>query len=73
MVAMRGTQQLANSTDPRFVRLCGEQSDILLNKAVSKRLKVFGSFEREVIKGRKPLMTRGYKLHFNWARSGFIV
>lgn len=27
-------------TDPRFVRLCGEQSDILLNKCISKRFKV---------------------------------
>jgi hypothetical protein len=69
MVAMRGAQRLTNSTDPRFVRLCGEQSDILLNKAVNKRLKVCGSFEREVIKGRKPLMTRGYKSHFNWAEA----
>jgi hypothetical protein len=69
MVAMRGTQQLTNSTDPRFVRLCGEQSDILLNKDVSKRFKVCGSFERRSIKGRKPLMLGGYKLHFNWAGS----
>jgi hypothetical protein len=69
MVAMRGTQLLTNSTDPRLVRLCGEQLDILLNKVVSKRLKVCGSFEREVIKGRKPLIARGYKSHFNWARS----
>jgi len=69
MVAMRGTQHLTNSTDPRFVRLCGEQLDSLLNKDVSKRLKVYGSFEREVIKGRKPLMTRGYKSHFNWAEA----
>jgi hypothetical protein len=73
MVAMRGTQQLTNSTDPRFVRLCGKQLDSLLNKDVSKRLKVCGSFERKVIKGRKPLIARGYKLHFNWVRSGFIV
>jgi hypothetical protein len=62
---MRGTQLLTNSTDPRFVRLCGEQSDILLNNIVNKRFKVCGSFEREVIKGRKPLIARGYKSHFN--------
>jgi hypothetical protein len=68
MVAMRGTQHLTNSTDPRFVRLCGEQPDTLLNKVVSKRLKVRGSFEREVIKGRKPLIARGYKSHFNWVK-----
>jgi hypothetical protein len=68
MVAMRGTQRLTNSTDPRFVRLCGEQLDTLLNKDVSKRLKVFGSFERESIKGRKPLMLGSYKLHFNWIK-----
>ena len=68
MVAMRGTQHLTNSTDPRFVRLCGEQSDSLLNKVVSKRLKVFGSFERKGIKGRKPLMLGSYKLHFNWIK-----
>ena len=68
MVAMRGAQQLTNSTDPRFVRLCGEQLDSLLNKDVSKRLKVCGSFEREVIKGRKPLIARGYKSHFNWVK-----
>jgi hypothetical protein len=67
MIAMRGTQQLTNSTDPRFVRLCGEQLDTLLNKDVSKRLKVFGSFEREGIKGRKPLMLGSYKLHFSRA------
>jgi hypothetical protein len=67
MVVMRGTQHLTNSTDPRFVRLCGEQSDILLNKDVGKRLKVFGSFEREGIKGRKPLIARGYKSHFSRA------
>ena len=73
MVAITEVQLLTNSTDPRFVRLCGEQPDTLLNKDVSKRLKVFGSFEREVIKGRKPLIARGYKLHFNWVRSGFIV
>ena len=63
---MRGTQQLTNSTDPRFVRLCGEQLDTLLNKDVSKRLKVFGSFERRVIKGRKPLIARDYKSHSSW-------
>jgi hypothetical protein len=68
MVAMRGTQQLANSTDPRFVQLCGEQLNTLLNKVVSKRFKVFGSFERGVIKGRKPLIARGYKPHFNWTK-----
>jgi hypothetical protein len=68
MVAIMMGQLLTNSTDPRFVRLCGEQSDTLLNKVVSKRLKVFGSFEREVIKGRKPLITRDYKSHFNWIK-----
>jgi hypothetical protein len=49
--------------------LCGEQLDTLLNKDVSKRLKVLGSFERKDIKGRKPLIAGSYKLHFNWARS----
>jgi hypothetical protein len=48
--------------------LCGEQPDTLLNKVVSKRLKVFGSFERKGIKGRKPLMLGSYKLHFNWIK-----
>ena len=69
MVAMSGVLLLTNSTDPRFVRLCGEQSDILLNKVVSKRFKVCGSFERKSIKGRKPLMLGSYKLHFNRVRS----
>jgi hypothetical protein len=63
-----GGTTLTNSTDPRFVRLCGEQLDTLLNKDVSKRLKVFGSFERGYIKGRKPLIYRGYKLHFSWIK-----
>jgi len=67
MVAMSGVLLLTNSTDPRFVRLCGEQLDTLLNKDVSKRLKVFGSLEREGIKGRKPLMFGSYKLHFSRA------
>jgi hypothetical protein len=69
MVLIIWAELLTNSTDPRFVRLCGEQPDTLLNKDVSKRLKVCGSFERGVIKGRKPLIARGYKSHFNWARS----
>jgi hypothetical protein len=67
MVAITEVQLLTNSTDPRFVRLCGEQLDTLLNKDVSKRLKVFGSFERESIKGRKPLIFGSYKLHFSRA------
>jgi hypothetical protein len=67
MVAIMMGQQLTNSTDPRFVRLCGEQLDTLLNKAVSKRLKVFGSLARGTIKGRKPLIVRSYKLHFSQA------
>ena len=65
MVAITMGQLLTNSTDPRFVRLCGKQPDTLLNKDVSKRLKVFGSFERKDIKGRKPLMFGSYKLHFS--------
>ena len=68
MVAITMGQLLTNSTDPRFVQLCGEQLNTLLNKVVSKRFKVFGSFERGVIKGRKPLITRGYKPHFNWVK-----
>jgi hypothetical protein len=39
--------------------LCGEQSDILLNKCISRKHRVCGSFERRVIKGRKPLMIGG--------------
>ena len=42
-------EQLTNSTDPRFVRLCGEQFDTLLNKDVSKRLKVSRSLARVII------------------------
>jgi len=69
MVPIIWVELLTNSTDPRFVQLCGEQLNTLLNKVVSKRFKVCGSFERGVIKGRKPLIARGYKSHFNWARS----
>ena len=33
-------------TDPRFVRLCGEQSDILLNSVISREHKAYKHFER---------------------------
>ena len=65
MVAITMGQLLTNSTDPRFVRLCGEQLDTLLNKEVSKKLKVFGSLVRGTIKGRKPLIVKGYKPYFS--------
>ena len=66
MVPINVVEQLTNSTDPRFVRLCGEQSDILLNSVISREHRVTGSFEREIIKGRKPLIVSSYRLHSSW-------
>jgi len=37
---------LTNSTDPRFVRLCGEQSDTFISNYISKRFEVLSCSER---------------------------
>ena len=36
-------------TDPRFVRLCGEQSDILLNSVISRKHRAYTHFVRTSI------------------------
>jgi len=40
-----GATTLTNSTDPRFVRLCGEQPDTLLNRDVGRKHKAHKHLE----------------------------